>query len=441
MEPMPSRSALPLIFLHVLLTACTPGQTPPATADGPAPRFTVQTSAGLREYEWQGDEHLKQILVQASGKGGATLAFSPGVFEFSSGINLPGAKDLHFRGQAGTVFRFRKLDEWGLIRTVEETRPTDNLLIVDRGDLMKPSRRYQLFLPDQRGGRFLECVVRSVESSKVNLSWFSVTHPDLKVIPSGAYVLPEINFFDSFRGSGLSFTGIVFDGNCDVTSVKLEGRPFYGHTMHSGIILRNLYRPPEPHPARRDAVVADCSFRNLLGRAVVVYNMSAITVRDCDFEAIRTEALEIDHWASEAIVRGCRFRKCATAIQLNDCNQTVISECQVTDCDNGLRILDALKDRSTNRGISIRGNMFIDNRKAIHFDPFADENSVTGNHFINCGAVAVILGGDRNLFSDNVITGSTVSGVEYSGPGSVIEGNLIVPPGNAAGFSPVRRFN
>jgi hypothetical protein len=405
-----------------------------------APHFTVTVGERRTVHAWEGDAHLATVLAQARGVAPVLVEFSPGVYEFERGVHGEGIRDLQLRGTAGTVFKLRSMPEWGRIRIAHKTQVAERALVVDRPDLVRPGFRYQLFLRDQRGGRLLECLVRSVEGERVLLAWQSVTHPGLEEIPSGAYMLPELNFFDGFRADALSFEDLAFDGNCDLDAMTLEGRPFYGHTTHCGILLRNLYRPPEPRPASRGLAIRRCRFRDLLGRAVAVYNWSAVLIEDCVFERIRTEAVEIDHWCSDAAVKRCLFDRCGLAIQLNDCNDTVVESCLILRCHKGLRILDALRDRSTNRGLAVRRCVFLRSMGAVLTDPHSDDNAFLGNVIVDGGPAAMRIGGDRNRVAGNLILGSSAAGIVLSGRDARLSGNLILPPTDGGdGFQPVRR--
>jgi hypothetical protein len=425
-----------LALLAVLaLPASAAAQAPSA----PPPSYRVTLGAQSQSFAWAGDVDLAAKLAQVSDHGGATIDFGPGVFEFGQGINLEGARDLHFRGQPGTVFRFRKLDEWGRIVTTGDTPVAEKTLAVNHPELFRAGARYQLFFADQHGNRFLECVVGSVAGGKAKLSWSYATHPGLTVIPAGAYVVPEINFFDTFKGGDLSFSGIAFDGNCRIAEMQIAGKWFYGHTTHSGIIVRNNYKAPETRPATRRVTIEKCAFRNLLGRGVAIYNVAGVTIRDCEFEDVRVEAAEMDHWSREGVIQNCRFARCGIGIQLNDCNDVVVSDCRISECETGIRVLDSLHDLATNRFLVVRSCIFAKDAKAVLSDPHADDDLWCSNVFRDCGPVAVTLAGDRNVFTSNLIQGSTEAGVEVLGKDCVVESNAIVPPAPAGGFIPVRK--
>ena len=437
----PENGSRSWMILLLLLSAWLPaGAQQGASRRAEAPTVLVIGGGGRQEVRACPDDGvLAELIESLSAGGGGRLVFSPGVVEFRRGINLAGIRKVELIGGPGTVFRFRDLEEWGRIRTTGSHAFSEKVVEVDRPDLVRANYRYQLFLPDLKGGRFLECHVKKVKGNLLELAWSSVTQPGVESIEAGAYVVPEINFFDSFRGGEIRFEGITFEGNVDISKVDLGGRPFYGHTTHCGIVIRNLYKAPRPRPATRGIQIERCTFRNLLGRGVAIYNVDGVRIRDCTFESIRTEGLEIDHWSLGVVISGCRFDRCGTGVQLNDCNEVAVTESFFMGNHLGLRVLDALHDRTTNHGLIVSDNVFRANNKGLLVDAAASGNSIRGNLFEDCGSVAVTLRADEVLFTGNLIRGSGQTGVEVFGKRCLIKDNLIVPPTSAGdGFQRIR---
>ncbi len=411
-----------------------------SASDGTTPTITIRSGTAVLTVPWKDDVALAEGIRQLSGAGGGSIEFSAGTYEFGRGMNVHTIKNVALVGRPGVVFRMRKLTEWGLIKTIGSHAPDEKLFEVDRPDLMTVGARYQLFYPDQHGNRFFECLVSGIEGSKIKLSIANVTHPSVPVIGPGAFVVPEINFLDGWQCSDIQIRDITFDGGVSIGDVKLNGQPFYGHTTHCGLVFRNAYKGTTPRPAGRNIRIEGCSFRNFLGRGAAIYNTSDVTVRDCEFESIRTEGLEIDHWSLGATIVGCSFRECGSCMQLNDCNETIVTGCRFSDSGRGIYVLDALHDLTTNRELSITGNIFTRMRDgAVVLDPHADANVIASNVFRDCVPRAVEIGGDRVVCTGNVITGSTECGVKVTGKDCVVESNSIVAPAQGAGFVAIKR--
>ena len=367
------------------------------------------------------------------------MTFAPGEYRFDEGINLNNVRNVRFVGTPGTVFVFRPMDEFGRIRALADHAWGEKALTVDHPELVKVGATYQVFKPDLVGNRILECTVGGIQGNRLALSWMNVTSESMKMVPKGSYLIPQLNFFNGRVCGDMSFTDIVFDGRAAIGKIELNGRSFHGHTTHSGLLFRNVYQPGTPRPASRNIRLVGCTFRNLLGRGAVFYNIEGVTVRDCTFESIKTEGLEIDHWSREGVISGCRFRNCKTGLQLNDCSEVITTGCHFTDCKTAIKVLNYLKDPTTNRSLVIQANVIKNANRGLIIPPGAENNLIIGNSFVDAGDVAVILKGDRNVFSSNSISGSRLAGVQLEGLGCRLAGNLFIRPEGAAKFVAVLR--
>ena len=425
-----------VLLAVVLLGASGCGQK----TEPPPPGYTIEATAGTRSALYAGDRALAADVLALSKAGGGTIRFSAGTFEFATGLDVNQIRNVRFVGaKEGTVFRLRKLDDWGLIRTVG-TQPLDTKsLAVDRPELLRPGAPYQLFLPGRYPNRYVEMRVAAIADGKATLSSTVCTNPQAKEISDGSYVVPQLSVLDGFLISGVSFTDIVFDGNVeDVKKVALGGVNFAGHTTHCGLLFRNSYRDQAKRPAARDITIERCVFRGFLGRGFVVYNTDGVVIRDCRFERVRTEALEIDHWCRDVRIESSSFAGAHVGLQLNDCNSTVVENCAFESCAIGVKIVDALKDRTTNRGLTIRKSRFAKLGTGIEVPPFAEDNAIVDNVFESAGAVAIVVRGDKNTIAGNTVTGSAKAGVLLEGKECVVRDNAIAAPNGAADFKPIR---
>lgn len=415
-----------------------------ATAQDVAPRPRVLvSSAGLDvAYEYVDDKGLAEVVEKVSAHGGGSLTFPPGIYRFDQGIRLHGIRNVHFVGTPGTVFQFRPLTEFGAIRTTEPTPLADLKLVVDRPDLLAVGGRYQLLRPDLKGIRMMEFYLDSIEGKIVKA--IEPTNMNGTTVPAGSWIIPYINFFMGWNCGEMSFTGITFDGNFDLANRKLGGKPYVGHTTHGGLLFSNGYLASggalASRPATRNVRVSGCRFTNFLGRGATFYNVQGVTLRDCTFEDIGAEAIEIDHLSSHAVIGGCSILNAKIGMRLNDCTDTTVTGCIIENASVGIHLTEVLKGDTTNRRMTMTGNVITGGLTGMIFDGNVAETVAVGNTITGCSRYGIDMNGKLNVVVGNVISGCGAGGVKLVGQGSIIENNLILPPANApAGWKGIEK--
>ena len=404
-----------------------------ATAKPPAVR--VQSFDGTEQtVEYQGARWLQDLVIYLSKKkGGGTLTFEPRVYEFRHPVRLWGINNVHFIGVPGTIFRLRKLDEWAKIKLSRPSRLADLKLAVDRPDLLQVGSRYQLLRPDLKKIRLMEFDVASKDGGDV-VGFDRATNIGIDVAPVGSWIIPHLNHFDCFRSGNMTFQSIEFDGNFDMSRRALGEKLYWGHTTHCALLFRNSYKPTAARPGSRNVRVLNCTFKNLLGRGATFYNMADLTIRDCHFENLAAEAIEIDHLSAFAVIGGCTIRDVKFGMRLNDCTDTTVTGCIMENCRQvGIYITEVVKDGTCNRRMTITGNVIRGGLRGIVIDSNAEENIISSNTISDARWIGIDVKGSRNVVMGNSIARARRQPIDDKGEANVVVNNQIIPASGRGG--------
>lgn len=403
--------------------------------------MTITGTGAPKAVPFESDIQLAKIIDDLCDAGGGAIRFSPGVYTFEHGIHSrrrDGVTGIDFVGSRGTIFRFRKLVEFGRVRIAADAVARGGSLPVDHPDLIEPGRRYQVLRPDLRGNRIGEFLITGKNGDSLTTAQYE--NVSVKTFPKGAWLIPHINFFDTLHWADISFTDILFDGNFDLTQDKLGGQPFLGHTTHGGVLFRNPYTKKDvrrPHTSK--VRLERCTFRSLLGRGATFYNTGDITLRDCRFEGCRAEAIEIDHLSENILIDGCEVKDARVAIRLNDCSKAIVRGCRLQATKTGIHVTKVVEHEGVNRRISVTGNVIYDVDRGLVVDADSTENVFTGNVFSGCRRMGIVIKGPANVFAGNSVTGHFTTGILLTAPRNIIENNYVASSNSR--FAAIRRID
>jgi hypothetical protein len=221
-------------------------------------------------------------------------------------------------------------------------------------------------------------------------------------VPAGTFIRHEdAPNLITVRGASedVRIEGLVLDGGR-----RAGDPPVRGHTQLCGIFATGQYSyekgPADPRV--KGLHIAGCMIRNCFGRGIAFYAVQTSTIEDCVITGTNDEAIDLDHFTVQAIVRRNRAEECNVGVELNDANDCVVEENEFRGCGIGLNLWRWCKQPGLNEHNRIARNAFIASR---------------GN------GIQIATGTAANELIDNRITGAARNGISLAGAGQTVTGN------------------
>lgn len=337
-----------------------------------------------RFHAWTGEMALNRELARLAATGGGEVRLAPGDYELAFGLFLLDCRGLTLAGMPGArlVFAPEPAERARLVTAVTAGATT---LEVDRPDLVRPGWNYQLYAPDLAGDRLLEFGVAGIDGTRITLRGPVEFMRHVRAIPAGSVLVQELNALRLRAVDDVTIEGLVIDG---------RGRgDVQGHTTFSGVLASGAVGAGQG-AVNSGLVVRNCTFEGLTGRGVAVYAMTGVRVEGCTFRAIRTEAIEIDHFSS-GIVRGNAIHGARTAIALNDAFDTTVSTNLVSGAGQGISLVRHFDDPTVNRGLVIKGNRVTSSAIGITLGGFTTGYELEGNDLATLDEARRVVPGGR----------------------------------------------
>lgn len=375
------------------VSAAAPGQSPSAPAGGRG--IEVRTGEGAAQWlPWESEQTVNAAIRALPRPGGGTITFAPGEYEIRFGILLAGVHGVTLRGGPGVrlVFPARMPDPPPQL-VADVPRGATHLQIAPT-DGLRQGGSYQVYPADRRGDRLLEFTVAALDGDGVRLPAPVAYMGHVNAIPAGSPVLESWNFFRIINANDVTIEGFTLDG-------RGHGG-VDGHTIYSGILAQNQYRPnATERPAVRGLTVRGNVLRGLQGRGIAVYSVGDFVCEDNVLEDIRREAIEVDHYAGGR-VRNNRLVRCDVGVALDDAFDTLVEGNVFEQCRSGIHFVRHFDDAWVNTGNVARNNRI--NGPGYAGIKLADRtrgNVVRDNHIV--GVQHGVIPGGENEVVGNVV--------------------------------------
>lgn len=347
---------------------------------------------------------IQSWIDEAIKKGGGVVTIPPGVHVLTKGLMLKDAKKLSLRGmdKEGCIL---KLPPVAYAECAQETPAGGTVIPVRGARELKAGMRINIEADGeinaftQKPTPYLLAWIKEVQDGKL------VLREALKYrVPAGTVIRDEDapNLIE-IRGASESveIAGLTLDGG-EVQG----GPPVRGHAQLCGVFAAGAYTyekgPSGPKP--KGIVIRDCIIQHCFGRGVAFYSVDASSIERCSIMDIHDEAVDMDHFVTNCVVRGNKITRANVAVELNDASNCLVEGNEARDCGIGINLWRWCKLPSLNEGNIIRNNLF---------------ERMTGN------GLQIATGTARNTFEGNEIHLAGRNGIIVAGEAQVLRGNII----------------
>jgi hypothetical protein len=197
--------------------------------------------------------------------------------------------------------------------------------------------------------------------------------------------------------------------NVTLDGGRAEGDPpVRGHAQLCGVFAAGAYdyEKGPTGPKVKGIAIEDCIIQNFFGRGVALYSVEGARVARCTIMDTNDEAVDFDHFTTNAEARGNRIARCNVAFELNDANDVVITGNEVRDCVIGVNLWRWCKQAGLNEGNKIVDNEFLNTAgNAVQLGTGTRKNVVENNDITGAGKNGVVAGGEEQTVKENRIEG------------------------------------
>jgi parallel beta-helix repeat protein len=303
-------------------------------------------------YVWESSKTFKHIVnkILVGYEGPVKIYFSPGIYKVDSQMSINRKNNWEIIGSPGSELVF-SIPEIPVAKTTGVIKNGDREILVDNTGFFENHEWYQVFQEDKKRDLLQNFKTSEIEKGSVTISapaaliYFKPGIP----IPVGSLIYKQINFFYMEGSNNIKISGFVFDGK-NIGEVR-------GHVNYCGILVRNSHMAARKNksPLYSGLTIENSHFKNLKGRAVAVYAMSRVVIRNNKAENIAVEVFEIDHMSSGNIINN-QIYDSHIGIQINDAYNSLVKGNILSDVRYGITIMSPFVDDWVNNNNKIIEN-------------------------------------------------------------------------------------
>jgi parallel beta-helix repeat protein len=275
----------------------------------------------------------KPILeaIKKAGKAGGTIFIKPGKYLIRREINPNLKSGITITGTPQTILRL----PFPVLTTAAAGKGQDFLMVADASELaagtsvqVLPPAGMKAFPGGDK--KSFAISIKAVQKGKIVLG-----KPLPCVVPQKSRMGYRNNVFSVYRSEkNIAIKNLVIDGG------RKEGIGMPGHCSRCALLAhgRWTYAGGPTAPPIENVQVINCHIRNCYGRAVAMYWVVRGKVEGCLIENIADEAIDLDHFSFDCVVRGNEVRNCVTGVTINDGSYCTIEHNRFTNCGVGVTI-------------------------------------------------------------------------------------------------------
>ncbi len=346
---------------------------------------------------WKSMETINNAILKLRKANGGRILWMPGTYEIPQPIEIWDGKDIQIEGMPGSILTFPPAPKSNATLAMDLVEGS-NTILVENPELLHLNWRYQLYSSDGTGDRLLEFRVTGIEGNTIKI------HPTIRFmrhvesVSKGCILIEHANFFELNRSHNITVRGLTMDGGSRGSVA--------GHTTYCGIIAAGLAQKSK-RPLSQGLTIQDCTFRDLKGRGVAIYKTAGVMIKNCHFQGIAAQALEIDHY-STGVVTTNLIEDSMAGVTLNDAFDTEVTFNTIRNCSQSISLYKHFNDNWVNTGHLISSNHIApkQGRPGILFHQPMTSNRIEGNYFLDCPKELWVQGAKGNLVGDNLAISS-----------------------------------
>ena len=350
------------------------------------------------------EQEIQAAIDAAIKAGGGEVVIPPGVHRITHGLLVKDAKKLRIIG-LDTERCVLQLPPLAVAETTAEAAAGSTRLATQRQQNIVIGMRLRIEADGEleafthKPKPYQLAIVKSVEPDALVLE-AALKFP----VPATTLIRHEDapNVFE-LRGAcdDVRIEKLTLDGGRLASDVLVRG-----HAQLCGVMAQGAYTYEKgPTAARlKDIAISRCIIQHCHGRGVAFYSVEGGLVEDCTLMDTNDEAVDLDHFTIQSVVRHNHIARCSVAVELNDANECEVRGNECRECGIGISLWRWCKLPNLNEGHHIIGNSF---------------ESMTGNGF------QIGTGTANNVFEDNDITGSGRNGISLMGKAQVLKNNRV----------------
>ncbi len=336
--------------------------------------YVYENSKKIGIHKWESTKTIQDILYKIQNNNNKiAIYFSPGKYTIDKPIDIFNQNQLEIIGSENTLFSFPNKDFSNNPKLIKDVESGDKTINVNDPDFFKVNHRYHIYKSNKKGDRILEFYLKKIRGKTLILYNPVVKMLPTMEIPAGSLIYEQYNFFDIRQSQNIKIKNIMMDGR-NLGEV-------YGHTIYSGVLVQNSWKDASinKRASFSGLEISNCTFKDLKGRGIAVYNMENIVIKDNILENITTEAIEIDHFAS-GIVQNNIVKRSGIGLQCNDCYNTVFQGNYLENNIRGIVFLTHYDDNWINTKNIIKKNYLINSViNEFSFGIYARDNNISQN--------------------------------------------------------------
>lgn len=334
--------------------------------------------SSLNQTVWESTKTINDLVIDLQDSGGV-IYFSSGDYYIDSEIQIFDISNLQIKGYQATL-KFPDGPVAHVALTLEAREGDFELFVEDTG-FFEVGKEYQIYASNKKGDRLLEFVVTKIKDNSIVIGTPVKYMAHVSQIPAGSLVYKTLNFIKLKDSDNIGISGLVLDGQ-NFGEIR-------GHTMYCGIFFQNVYSTYKDLSENNiDAIKSDLTknftvnnmvFKNLIGRALAIYAVKNVMIKDNYAENIAVEAFELDHFSSGSIINN-QIKKAQVGIQLDDAYDSMVSDNFIENTDIAINIYGHFDDSWLNTGHQINDNHIVNSRSAaVVLNQNAKNNFISNN--------------------------------------------------------------
>lgn len=340
--------------------------------------------------------------IQEAIASGATEFIVPaGTHVLDAGIRLRDVRGFAIRGDSHAILKLPPV-AFAIASGAASAGETE--IPVARSRSLRPGMRLQIAAPGP-----IEPFTKKprpvfvVHLDRADPTRLSLAEPLPFAVPSGALIRDDAapNLIDIRGGTDITIENVTLDGGRGDDDPHIQG-----HAQLCGIFAAGpyTYEKGPSGPKIQNLAIRNCTIRNCFGRGIALYSVADATIEGNTIENCADEAIDFDHFSVRCVARQNRVSLSRIGVEVNDANDSTISDNDFTECGIGINIWRWCKQPDLNVG-----NLIVSNRFSL----------------ISGDAIRLATGTARNVVRGNTITSPGGNGISAAGEAQVIAGNRI----------------
>lgn len=366
---------------------------------------------------------LQQWIDEAIRAGSGVVTVPPGEHLLPAGLKIKDAKKLAIRGM-DREHTILKLPPLAYAECAEQTPSGSKRMRVRQarnwlsGMVLHIEAEGAIDSFTKKPKPYVTAVLEKVAEGE-----FSLRAPLAFPIPVGAVIrhADAPNLID-IKGAveEIEIANLTLDGGL------VEGDPkVQGHAQLCAVFVHGPYdyEKGPTGPPIKGIKMHDCVIQNCFGRGVALYSVVDSSIERCSFRDCNDEAIDLDHFAVNCVVRGNQINRCRIGVEMNDASKCLVEGNEIRQAATGLTLWRWCRQPGLNEENVIRNNLVIASAgNGFQIGSGTAKNVIEGNTIEAAGRNGISLSGEGQIVRRNVITGAKLK------PVAVNEGTHQIDP-------------